>query len=147
MNHVLSNKRNDSGTTRQIDIYVDNRTSYPSSALTVSPSPYPFSSSYSPKMIRTTARYSASSSRSLSATNNGSSAWECEWTMRSHSSYGSHSTGHRYYPDHPPSVSKMVIWGVSIAIRHPICTVQFADLDLIALPPSPTSPSSPTQVS
>ena len=34
-----------------------------------------------------------------------------------------------------------------VTIRHPICTVQCADLDLIALPPSPKSPSSPTQAS
>ena len=34
-----------------------------------------------------------------------------------------------------------------VTIRHPICTVHCADLDLIALPSPPTSTSSPTQAS
>ena len=38
--------------------------------------------------------------------------------MSSHSSYGSHSAGHRYYSDQPPSVSKMVIWCVLVALGY-----------------------------
>ena len=142
MNHLLSNKRKDSRTTRQTDIFTRRHDYSLTFSLTQSNGPirslllslmmtmsnYCNLSDLGPFLCAgglalteddsNDTRYSASSSRRSPATNNGSSVWERGWSMRSHSSYGSHSAGHRYYPDQLPSISTIVIWCVSIALGH-----------------------------
>ena len=120
----------------QVDFFRLPRTSYPSSALTVSPSPYPFSSSTHRRRFE----------RQQGTWRAAVAAYQLPTTDRRPGSVNGPCVRTRASGHIPPGtvttqtirlVFPKWLFGAYqsrlVTIRHPICTVQFVDLDLIAL--------------